>query len=162
VDDVEEIVQLAKKLVLETGYHEPIIFVKGSEGRVALEFKSFGETSEQRRLMMLNAGSRMAYEHHVGELEKLIFVDEAWMSKANEKGEFMQPSRDPKRIETLIVNSLDVATHEETMICFEMVRDPQGKITDLKQMSLPDGTSVQGMLLPAFQKGYQLIRPVTN
>lgn len=162
MEDVEEIVQFVRKATLEAGACYPTIFVKGSEGKVAIGLEAFGETSDARERHMLNAGSFTAYKHSVGELEKLIFASEAWMSKADEKGEFIQPSRDPKRIETLIINCLDVATQEETMIWFEIVRDRQGKLTDLKQMSLPDGISVKGILLPAFQKGYQIVRPVTN
>jgi hypothetical protein len=160
--DKEEIVRFVKKITLEVGAFEPTIFVKGSTGKVAIALKEFGATSNIRERHMLNAGAFTAQKHSVGELEKLIFVDEAWMSWANKKGEFIQPSLDPKRIETLIINSLDASSQEETMISFEMVRDPKGKLTDFKQMSLPDGSSVKGILLPAFQKGYKIIRPTTN
>lgn len=162
MEDVEEIVRFVRKMTLELGKCNPTIFVKGSEKKVAIGLEEFGETSDARERHMLNAGTVTAYKHSVGELESLIFVSEAWMSMANEKGEYIQPSRDPKRIETLIINCLDVATQEETMVWFEMVRNKQGKLTDLKQMSLPEGGSVKGILLPAFQKGYQLVRPVTN
>ncbi len=162
MDDVAEIVQLAKKIVLDTGYFEPTVFIKGSERKLAVQPETFGQTADDRQRNMLNMGAYIAYKQNVGELEILIFADEAWMSKPDKNGEFIQPSLDPKRIETLIINSLDARTQEETMICFEMVRNTQGKVTNLKQMSLPDGGSVKGNLLPAFQKGYQFIRPVRN
>jgi hypothetical protein len=162
VQDVEEIVQLVKKLTLEAGSCQPTVFVNGSQQKVAIGMKNFGETSDARARDMLNAGTFTAYKHSVGELESLVFVSEAWMSEVNEKGELVQPSRDPKRIETLIINCLDVATQDETVRMFEMVRNPKGELTDLNQMSLPEGGRVKGMLLPAFLKGYQLVRPVTN
>lgn len=158
----EGIIQFVKKGALEFGGFEPTVFVQGSQGKVAIELKQFGETSDIRENNMLNAGAFTAYKHNVGELEKLIFASEAWMGRANKEGEFIQPSLDPKRIETLIINSLDTSTQEETMICFEMVRDPKGKLTNLKQTSLPETVSVKGILLPAFQKGYRMIRPVNN
>ena len=159
---MEEIVQFVKTTVLELGKCFPIVFVKGSKGKVAIGLKELGETSDNREMHMLNAGTFTAYKHNVGELESLIFASEAWMSLVKGKEEFIRPSLNPERIETLIINSLDTATQEETIICFEMVRDRQGKLTDLKQMSFPDAGSVKGILLPAFQKGYQIISPVTN
>jgi hypothetical protein len=160
--DEEQIIQFVKKAALEANGCEPTIFVKGSKDKIAIVLKEFGETSGHRERTMLNAGARLAYECSVGELESVILVSEAWMSWANKKGEFIQPSLDPKRIETLIVNGLDAFTQEETILCFEMVRDPKGKLTDIKQMSLPEGGSAKGILLPAFRKGYQMIRPTTN
>jgi hypothetical protein len=158
----EGIIQFVTKVALECGGFEPTVFVQGSHGKVAIELKQFGETADIRESNMLNAGAFTAHKHSVGELEKLIFASEAWMSMADKKGECIQPSKDPKRIETLIINSLDASTQEETMICFEMVRDPKGKLTNLKQTSLSETVSVKGILLPAFQKGYRMIRPVTN
>jgi hypothetical protein len=133
---------------------------KASEGKMAIGMKVFGETSDDRERHMLNAGTFTAYKHYVGELEKLIFVDEAWMSPARE--EFIQPSKDPNRVETLIINSLNPITQEQTMICFEMIRDSKKKLISFKQMSLPGGSTVQGRLLPAFLKGYQFVQPTTS
>jgi hypothetical protein len=155
---VDEIVQLAKKFILEMGYHEPILFVKGTTRKVVIGFKRFGDNSSQRELTMRNAGAHLAYKDNVGELGVLVFVDEAWMGMNLD----VLPSEDPKRIEVLIINTFDMSSQEEAMICFEMVRNKEGKITDLKQNFLPEGGSVKGVLLPAFRKGYQMIRPTTN
>lgn len=160
--DVEEIVQFVKKTTLELGKCYPTVFVKGSQGKVAIGLEEFGETSDVREMHMLNAGTFTAHKHSVGELELLVFAGEAWMSMVKGKENFIQPSLDPNHIEALLINSLDMATQDETLIAFEVVKDRKGKITDLKQMSLPDGGSVKGRLLPAFQKGYQIIRPITN
>ncbi len=161
MEDVEEIVQLAKKLILEAGSHGPTVFLKGSEGKMAVALADFGETADKRARDMLNAGALTAFKHHVGELELIVFVSEAWMGTNMD----IQPSKDPKRVEVLLINSLDTATQEERLVMFEIVRNTQGKVTDLKKPSMPEvdkGESVKGILLPAFQKGYQIIRPVTN
>ena len=155
---VEQIIRLAKKLVLEMGYHEPILFVKGSKSKFVLNFKEFGDTSEQRERNMLNAGATLAYKHNVGELEALVFVNEAWMGTNIN----VLPSKDPNRIEVLLINTFDPGTKEESLIMFEMVRNAQGKVTDLKEKTLPGTGSVKGILLPAFLKGYQSISPVAN
>ena len=157
----DEVIEFVKKVTLEVGVCDPIIFVKGSKGKVAIGMGKFGETSDVREKYMLNAGTFTAYKHSVGELEKLIFADEAWMSPF--RGEhFVRPSKDPSRVETLIINSLDPTNQEQTILCFEMIRDSKKKLIDLKQMSLPGGVSVKGMLLPAFQKGYQIVQPTVN
>ena len=155
---VEQIIRLAKQLVLEMGYHEPILFVKGSKNNIVLNFKEFGDTSSKRERNMLNAGANLAYKQNVGELEALVFVNEAWMGTNIN----VLPSKDPQRIEVLLINTFDPGTKEEALIMFEMVKNSQGKVTDLKQKTLPEIGSVKGILLPAFQKGYQSISPVTN
>ena len=160
MEDVEQIVQLAKEIVLKTGYFEPTIFIIGSKSKLAVRPETFGDTADDRRLRMLSMGSYVAYKRNVGELIQLIFVDEAWMSPARE--EFIQPSKDPSRVETLIINILDTKNQDETIVCFEMIRNSKKKVIDLKQMSLPGGGSVEGRLLPAFQKGYQIVQPTVN
>jgi len=155
---VEQIIRLAKKLVLEMGYHEPILFVKGSKTNIILNFKEFGDTSYKRERTMLNAGAYLAYKQNIGELEALVFVDEAWMGTNIN----VLPSKDPQRIEVLLINTFDPGTKEESLIMFDMVRNAQGKVTDLKEKTLPENGSVKGILLPAFVKGYQSISPVAN
>jgi hypothetical protein len=163
VDDVEEIVQLAKKLMFESGYHEPIVFFKGTEGKGVVALETFGKDADERTKDMLNAGALAGIKRNVGELELIVFVSEAWMGRAIKKEEdYILPSSDPKRVEVLIITYLDTATKEQAMRMFEVVRDSQKRIIDLKQNSLPDVDSIKSPLLPAFLKGYQLIRPVTN
>lgn len=161
MEDVEEIVQFAKKLMLETGSYGPTIFLKGSEGKVAIGLADFGETADKRERDMLNAGAFAAVKHSVGELELIVFVSEAWMGRNFD----IQPSKDPRRVEVLLINSLDTATQEQKMVTLEVVRSKQGKVTDFKKPSIPELDKVydvKGILLPAFLKGYQVIRPVTN
>jgi hypothetical protein len=162
VEDVEEIVQFVKKVMLEVGSHGPTIFLKGSEGKVAVALASFGENVDKRINDMLNAGTFTALKHSVGELELIIFVSEAWMGRASNGEEFIRPSLDPKRIEVLMVTYLDTATKEQKMISIEIVRNKQEKVIDLKEMSMPEVDRIESPLLSAFLKGYQLIRPVTN
>lgn len=157
MEDVEKIIQLAKQYMLKSGQHPPAVFIKGSMGKGVVVLEDFGVHND-KRTDMLNAGVFTATKHSVGELETIIFVSEAWMGMNMD----VQPSQDPKRVEVLIINSLDVATQEERMIQFEIVRNKEKKVIDLKEPDLPDGITVKGTLLPAFQKGYQIVRPVTN
>lgn len=157
VEDVEQIVQFVKKVTVTCDGFEPTVFVKGLKGKVAVEIKEFGVYAD-KRTQMLNSGTYTALKQNVGELQLLILASEAWMSR----NLTMRPSKDPKRVEVLIISSLDVATREEQMVQFEIMRNNKDKIIDLKELKIPGIDSVKGMLLPAFQKGYQIVQPTLN
>jgi len=158
VDEVKAITDIAKRVFLQDGYHAPTVFVKGTDKKAAIQLVRFGATAGERELDMLNAGTWLACTHNVGELELIVFVSEGWMGTNLE----VLPSQDPKRIEVLLINSLDVRTQEEHMLPFEVKRDPKGTVLDLKELVLPETVAAKGILLPAFQKGYQVISPVHN
>jgi hypothetical protein len=158
VDDVKAITDIAKRVFLHDGYHVPTVFVKGTDNKAAIQLARFGATAEERELDMLNTGTWLACKHNVGELELIVFVSEGWMG-ANLQ---VLPSQDPKRIEVLLINSLDVRTQEEHMLPFEVKRDRKGTVLDLKELVFPETVAAKGRLLPAFQKGYQIISPVHN
>jgi len=158
VDDVKAITDIAKQVFLKDGHHAPMVFVKGTTTKAAIQLARFGATASERELDMLNAGTWLACKHNVGELELIVFVSEAWMGTNLD----VLPSQDPKRIEVLLINSLDARTQEENLLAFEIVRDRKGQVTNLKDWSLPDKGSAKGILLQAFQKGYQIVSPVHN
>ena len=158
MDDVKAITDIAKRVFLEDGYHAPTVFVKGTANKAAIQLARFGATAGERELDMLNTGTWLASKHNVGELELIVFVSEAWMGTNLD----VRPSRDPKRIEVLMITSLDTRTQEENMFPFEVKRDPKGKVIDLKEMALPEAVETKGRLLPAFQRGYQIVSPVHN
>ena len=76
MEDVEEIVRLAKKWLLEQGHHLPMVFLKGKEGKETIVLENFGATDEKQK-DMLNAGTFAAFKHNIGEFELLVFVSEA-------------------------------------------------------------------------------------
>lgn len=158
MDDVTSIIDMAKETFLKDGYHAPMVFVQGTKGKSVIVLEEFGATADERTRDMFYAGALSAEKRNVGELDLIVFVNEAWMSMNLE----MLPSQDPKRTEVLLINSLDARTQEEQLTMFEVVRNPQGKVTDFKQNELSGHGSVKGTLLPAFQKGYQIISPVHN
>lgn len=158
MDEVSKIADIAKVLFLRDGYHMPMVFVKGEKDKAFIGLEQFGDTSDKRELDMLNCGTWFASKHNVGDLELIVFVCEAWIGTNIN----VPPSLDPKRIEVLVVNSLDARTQEEKLLNFEVKRDPKGTVLDLKELVLPETVVTRGRLLPAFQKGYQIISPVHN
>jgi len=158
VDEVKKIADIARKIFLHDGYHVPMVFVKGTQGKVFFQLMRFGKTAEERELDMLNAVTTLACKRNVGDLELIIHVCEGWMGT----NITIRPAQDPNRMEVLLVNSLDVRTREEKLLSFAVKRDPNGNVLDLKELVLPDVVETKGRLLPAFQKGYQIISPVHN
>ncbi len=77
MDEVKKIVEIAKQVFLQDGYHAPMVFVKGDKGKVVVEVKNFGTDSYQRERTMLNLGTQVACEHNVGDLDLVIIVSEA-------------------------------------------------------------------------------------
>ena len=158
MDEVQKIADFAKKIFLRDGYHAPIVIAKGTKGNRVVLLEQFGDTADERVKDMFYAGAMLADKGNIGELELIVFVNEAWMGRNID----IRPSQDPKRIEVLLINSLDARTQEENMLTFEVIRDRNGKAANLKDWKLPDKGSAKGILLPAFQKGYQVISPVHN
>jgi len=158
VNELKEIIDIAKKLMLRDGYHAPMVFAKGTKCNVIVALEIFGNTAEERVEDMVNAGAMLADKRNVGELEQIVLVNEAWIGKNLD----VMPSQDPNRIEVLTINSLDTSTQDENLTLFEVMRNPKGQVTDLKQVVLPENGSVKGKLLTAFQNGYLIEIPVLN
>jgi len=158
MDEVKKIAECAKALMLKFGSYEPIVLVKGTKDKVVVGLNSLGETNEERVRKLHNVGTWTACKHNVGELELIVLVNEAWMSS----NLTVLPSQDPKHVKMLLINSLDARTQEEQITGFEVIRDPKGQVIDLKDWDHPENGSVKGTLLPAFQRGYQLVSPVLN
>jgi len=158
VDEVQIIADFAKKLFLKDGYHIPLLLVKGTGGRKVVGLQEFGDTSDKRVQDMLNTGTWLACKHYVGDLELIVFVCEGWIGTNIN----VRPSQDPNRIEVLQIASLDVRTQEEQVKAFQVKRDPKGTVSDLKELIFPEKVEAKGRLLPAFQKGYQIISPVKH
>jgi hypothetical protein len=101
---------------------------------------------------MFGTGVKVASEGDLGKLNKVFFVTEAWMSPARQN--YVRPSKDPNRIEILLINCLDALTKEQTLEGFEYVRDEKGSLTEIKPLPMPKDIRVEGTLLPAFVAGF--------
>jgi hypothetical protein len=158
VDEVQKIADVAKSIFLRDGYHAPIVIAKGTKGGRAVLLEQFGDTADARIKDMFSAGALLAQKGNIGELELIVFVSEGWMGT----NITILPSQDPKRIEVLLINSLDARTQEEHTLQYEIKRDPKGHVLDLKELVFSATVEAKGKLLPAFQKGYQIVSPVHN
>jgi hypothetical protein len=149
----DEILTLAKETLFRFGECPPIVFVRGTKGKVYTPLP-VGETLTERVSIMTQAGRQMAQAGEVGEIQQVIYVSEGWSSPA--RTPFIRPSLDPNRTEVLLVSALDAKTNTQTFAMYACIRDTKQAVIDLKRVPLPEDTTAESPLMPAFLAGYRL------
>lgn len=109
------------------------------------------------------AGFDLAKMGKLGDLKKVWFISEGWLS-LGEKGRppTNPPSDDPDRREVLIINHRDVETNKTELILVEMIRDGAGGLVDLVGLDAEEEAGVKkggkaetkSPLLDAFVVGF--------
>lgn len=102
---------------------------------------------------MFLTGESLSKEKNVGKLKQVCYVNEGWMGFPRD-GKFIQPSKDPDRIEALLFSCLYVEENKQTLEILKTVRDQNGKLTDLLGLQMDKTVEVKSNLLPAFVAGY--------
>ncbi len=155
---IQQVGQIAKEITLEQGYHSPMLLVEGSVNGLSVGLQDFPAESNAKQEHLFKAGFAVGKAGTVGELRQVFFISEAWMSAAvGGKIPDLPPSKDPRRVEVLIITSLTVAPKETDILLFELVRDPQGHLLDVKETAHPtEKGSYESPLMDAFLQGYQL------
>ena len=148
--DMEKIVQVAKWIALKQGYHAPMLFLDGTIAKAPMILEQFPNEHEDKIKYLYVTGKHFSKKHEIGTLNKVFFIMEAWMGT----NLAIRPSRDPKRIEVLLIACLDILKNEQTVASLEYVRDRKGNLTELRDFSLPEGVTAESPLLPAFVAGY--------
>ena len=155
--DIEHIAAIAKENLLKYGNHVPTVIAVGTLGQGIGQLEGELETSEDRARAMGILGKVFRREASVGELRKVFFVGEGWMSEAAKIDASIRPSQDPKRIEVLVVCELDLFNRNTNMLLYEMERDEQGELRDVKPYQVEEtksGLEARSYLLEAFFRGY--------
>jgi hypothetical protein len=153
----EDIVRVAKEMVLRDGYHIPILIVDGSRQPAFLQITDMADTHEARARQMFAAGVRVARDGRMGRLRHVYFVTEAWLSVAtDDQPPYLPPSQDPKRAEVLVVSGYARSTRKARMSLFEMIRDQAGELRELRDFKAAQGgeEEVESPLLAAFVRGF--------
>jgi hypothetical protein len=151
----EEILKVAKESALRFGRVEPMLFVDGTKSKVYLNLP-FGETLDARVAIMTEVGITLAKSNRIGDVERVIFVSEAWASPS--RAQYTWPSQDPDRMEVLLFNLLDAKTNTQVLEMYACIRNKRQDIIDLKLVPQPDGGTVGGTLLPSFLAGFKLFK----
>lgn len=156
---IEQIAGSAREQLLRDGEHPPTLIAEGSRQATITEFESLGSTFQEREHQMMQAGFLLARDADFGMLKQAFFISEAWMSEAPmDKPPTVSPSQDPNRKEILTVSDLTVADFQVRIVVFEMVRDRQGKLTEVKAFaSFADPlVNAQSPLLEALLFGFAM------
>jgi hypothetical protein len=155
----EEATRIAREVALKYGGHVPVLIAEGSRRSFGGQIANFPDTHEDRVRWMLSAGYALAQSGEVGELQQVTFISEGWMSAGEARSPESRPSQDPDRKEVLLVSSLVIKGHRNRLVVFEMGRDADGKLTELKDLQLP-GEYEEGRtrtpLLDAFADGFYM------
>jgi len=147
---MEEMVQMSKFIVLKQGYHAPMLFLDGTIANAPMILGKFPNEHEDKITYLYLAGKHFSDKHQIGKLNKVFLVMEAWMGMSAN----IRPSRDPNRIEALIVACLDIRKNEQTVATLEYLRNADGNLIEIKDTSIPNGTKAESPLLPAFVAGF--------
>ena len=159
--DLLEISQVARNWLIKEGEIPPLFFVFGDKEKAVCIFEEFPDTAEGRAKVALELGVNVAKEkqEEIGNLRSVVFVSEAWMSvlKKDEKMK-TTPSKDPKRIEVLMVTGKEILNKKTNGVIFELVRDKKGKIIKLEHYedteNKSDEMTLESMQIEAFLFGY--------
>ena len=147
-----EILTLAKETMFRFGTCPPMVFARGTKGKVYMPLPD-GETLSDRVHIMTQAGIQLAQGGKVGEIEQVFYVCEGWSSPA--RTPYVRPSQDPNRAEVLVLSALDAKTNTQTLQMYACIRDAKQAVIDLKR-ALPEDAKAESPLLPAFLAGHRL------
>lgn len=122
-----------------------------------IQIEKLAPTFEGRARQMFVTGEALARQGTAGRITSVYFISEAWLSLAPEgKLPYRQPSKDPNRKEVLLVNGLQIVPHRVQLAIYEMLRDKQGTLREVRQWDTPDASesAADTPLLEAFLAGY--------
>ena len=156
--DLELIAQIAKETLLKDGHHIPTVIADGDNGPIYIPMTPFPTTHEGRQQWMRMAGFGLAQTGAANTLWQVFFISEGWMSVFDGgKPPDQSPSQDPDRIEVLFIYRLTIQENQTKVVMFEMIRDEEERLMDLKTHPLPggEGAEAQSPLLDAFVLGFR-------
>lgn len=158
---IEAIIQMSKDLILKNGSHMPAMHVEFKSGvsTLALMPTAFNtKTNFEKVQNFYTAGSMIGKEYPKESIAALAFVAEAWAatrSYDNPRLEVM-PLKDPKRVEVLIITSINLSEEKAKLHVVELIRDGQGKLMDLLPWSdYDEDMVVDTYMLASFAAGFE-------
>jgi len=157
---VEQGTRLAQEVLLRDGQHVPTLIVDGFKNPIVIQVERLAPTYEARRQQLYITGQAQSHEGTAGRVRSVYFVIEAWLSQAREgKPPMMRASQDPQRKEVLIVSGLSGLIGHRRQVhlaIFEMLRDEQGALQELRDYAFPDDPELAAdtPLLEAFLTGF--------
>jgi hypothetical protein len=152
-----EVAKHAKKLLMDEGFHPTTLIAEGDEKTVVNTLDSLAPTHDARAQQMFLLGLIFAQEAGVGVLQQAFLVSEAWMSMID-NGQMPQisPSKDPKRLEVLVISRMAIQPSQTETVAYEMKRNPKGKLVGMDETPVIGSSPehAESPLLHAFVIGF--------
>ncbi len=161
--DLATLLAQAEKRLLRYGEHPPTIVLtfEGLPNPIQRTFASLPATPDQRERMLFLKGRQFAEQYGTLRVQRVWFVCEAWMSVIRDRtSSFIPPSRDPKRLEAVLLVELDATSASLSQQCEARAiqRNRSGAIKALQpipELSAAQGSlSMAGVLLLSFLEGF--------
>lgn len=153
---LDQVVNEAIDTTLRDGGHIPMLIVEGDKQSALIPLE-LADTFEGRQMQMLMLGTLLSRGRTLGTLAQVFFISEGWM-KSVEPGETdtIRPALDPNRKEVLTVFHQDISDDAVHMRNFEMIRENDGQLVELKPHTELYGEEHQAEspLLQAFVTGF--------
>lgn len=151
----EEVIRVAKQVILRDGYHRPTVIVDGSSETIATQIDNLAPTHEGRAQQMFLLGALLSEHEEFGVLQQVFLITEAWMSVSTpDKPNRLRPSQDPQRKEILAVSRMAFPSQQTEVVVFEMKRNNTCKLIRLdRHVSTESGDSAESPLLTALAIG---------
>lgn len=155
-EEIRDIAKTACEVMLTNAVHSAQLVLVGGGKSGVIGFEEFPENHDLKRKAMFGAGRQYYKSVGPGQVDRLYFITEGWMSKVSEGEEIPggQPSKDPNRVEVLAVTGRHHKTGQTPMLIYEVLRLPDGELNDLLELhyEISDGESP---LIDAFFMGYE-------
>lgn len=155
---MEHLTQVAREFLLRTGQHDPMVIIDGDLRTQMVVIEDMPPTHDDRFRQMAEIGFTLGNEMDVGELRQMVLITEGWLSVPTE-GRLPQvpPSKDPERVEVLLINMLSVPERKHHLMVLEMIRDEAGEIQEVRphaSMKETEGMTAESPLVDALLLGY--------
>src|SRR4051794_8174664 len=77
---LEQVTQMAQKVILEQGGHHPTLIVEGHNQSLILQIQPIAPTAEGRAQQLFRIGYMLGQTGEIGVLQQAFFISEAWVS----------------------------------------------------------------------------------
>jgi hypothetical protein len=138
MQSLEDVITLAKRLILKGGGLEPTLLIEGTRGAETVPLPDAPETI---KLPLLEAvGFTFARDDRIGLPVQLFLIAEGWRSSTPYVPGLAptQPMHDPARIEVLMIYRQRLPDGSKQMVLYDIVRDRGGELRELRAVTTPD------------------------
>jgi hypothetical protein len=161
VPSIDAIAQKAVDILLQSGNHEPHLFIFSTSESMVAPIPFMPETTEEKGALMKAIAYEARKQSESGVLTDVFMVTEAWMLRTD-KGEAdlggRRVSEHPDRVEILAVTHFNVRQNNARMRIYEMKRDNKGELVEIVAGDVSDEPQeVRSHLLEQFVEGWNML-----